>query len=118
MAKSPKARRLRTAPQTMRERAGKTGPATPRRQRLAFVAKPLRFAGKFKLWKAVAWLLRHLVPPYVRNSFRELRQVTWPTRGQTLRLTRDVILFSLVFGIIVGIFDWGLDTLFKEVVLR
>lgn len=118
MAESKKTRRLRAAPQTMRQRAEKSDTVQPKRNRIAFVAVPFRFLGKLKIWKPVVWFVRHLVPPYLRNSFRELRQVTWPGRAQTLRLTRDVILFSLVFGVIVGIFDWGLDTLFKQVVLR
>jgi len=113
-----KTRRLRAAPQSMRERAAQSGTKPSKLRRLAVVGRPFNFLGKLKIWKPFAWLARHIVPPYLRNSFQELRQVTWPGRAQTFRLTRDVILFALVFGIIVGIFDFGLDKLFKQVILR
>jgi preprotein translocase SecE subunit len=54
----------------------------------------------------------------VRNSFKELRHVAWPTGKQTLQLTSAVILFSVIFGVVVALFDFGLDKLFKQVLLR
>lgn len=59
---------------------------------------------------------RRIVPSYFRTSWRELRMVTWPNFKQTRQLTSAVILFALVFGIIVAVFDYGLDRLFKEVI--
>ncbi len=121
-----KTRRLRAAPQTMRERAEKN--QVPSRSRFTWVARvfrPLRVVGRLgrlPVWKPFRFvgrmLTRFLVPPYLRTSFQELRKVTWPTRAQTFRLTSAVILFAVVFGIVVAIADFGLDKLFKQVILR
>lgn len=61
---------------------------------------------------------RFLVPKYFRNSWAELRQVTWPDRMQTVRLTFAVIAFATVFGVVIAIVDFGLDKLFREVLLK
>lgn len=111
----------------MRERAAKTAePKQQKQHRVKRVAgkvfSPARKLGGLKIWKPFKFigrfLAKYVIPPYIRNSFRELRQVTWPSRKQTLQLTRDVILFSVIFGILVAIFDFGLDKLFKQVILR
>lgn len=74
--------------------------------KLKFVAKPLRLLG------LVLW------PRYFRNSFKELRQVKWPDRRQTWRLTFAVLVFALVFGFLVTITDYGLDKVIRRIVLR
>ena len=121
-----KVRRLRPA-ETMRERAERaTEPKQRRiRVRLPFGDAIMRFfgrVGKLKLWKpfvfAGRFLNRFLVPPYLRNSWRELRQVTWPDRKQSRQLTVAVILFSLIFGVLVTVFDYGLDKVFKAIILK
>ena len=121
-----KLRRLRPAPVTMRERAEQSVAPKPKRKlpfriKLPF-GRGIRTVGALKIWKplraAARFLGKMLLPPYVRNSFAELRKVTWPNRKQSLQLTSAVILFSVVFGIIVAIFDYGLDKLFKQVILR
>lgn len=123
-------RRLRQAPQTMRERAASATNPQPKPNRVRRVTRtagtPFRAVGKrlgkLHIWKpfrmAGRILARLFVPLYVRNSFKELRQVTWPTRKQTLQLTTAVILFSVIFGAVVALFDFGLDKLFKQVILR
>lgn len=125
-----KTRRLRQAPQTMRERAERTVNKSqkPKRSRfagasrLAVISKPFKKLGSLKIWKplrvAGRFVGKILLPPYVRNSFRELRQVSWPSRSQTLQLTSAVILFSVIFGLVIAVFDFGLDKLFKQVILR
>jgi len=42
---------------------------------------------------------------YLKESFLELKKVNWLTRQETLDLTLQVILFSLIFVVIYGIFD-------------
>ena len=71
--------------------------------------------GKFKVFRIIG---RILWPYYFRNSWKELRQVTWPTGKQTRQLTIAVLAFSLVFGGIIFAIDFGLDKLFKEVLLK
>lgn len=61
---------------------------------------------------------RFLVPKYFRNSWAELREVSWPDRHQTARLTFAVIAFATVFGIAIAIVDYGLDKLFRELLLK
>ncbi|MBX4190466.1 preprotein translocase subunit SecE [Candidatus Saccharibacteria bacterium] len=72
-------------------------------------ARPFRWLGK-----GLAWL----APKYVVNSWRELRQVHWPSRRETWRLTLAVFIFAIVFGSLVAGVDRGLDELFKKVVLK
>ena len=135
MAEAPqkKTRRLRAAPQTMRERAEREANKQPKQRRvhvsLGWLLKPFRRIGRgvrrvssLKIWRPVRFvgriLGRILFPRYLRRSFAELRQVTWPNRKQTFQLTSAVILFSVIFGLVVALFDFGLDKLFKQVILR
>jgi preprotein translocase SecE subunit len=55
---------------------------------------------------------------YIRGSARELKQVTWPTRHEGLRLTSAVIIFSVIFGVMIALVDFGLDKLFKQLFLK
>lgn len=114
----------------MRERAATTTNQQVKPKRLqkttAKAGAPFRavtrLLGKLHIWKPfkVAGRLigRIVLPMYIRNSLKELRLVTWPTRRQTLELTSAVIIFSVVFGLVVALFDFGLDKLFKQVILR
>ncbi len=62
--------------------------------------------------------LRWLVPSYFVNSWREVKQVTWPNRRETWRLTLAVFIFAVVFGLLIAGVDWVLDQIFKKVVLK
>jgi preprotein translocase SecE subunit len=42
---------------------------------------------------------------YLKESFLELKKVKWLTREETTNLTLEVIIFSLIFVVIYGIFD-------------
>jgi preprotein translocase SecE subunit len=42
---------------------------------------------------------------YLKESFLELKKVKWLTRQETANLTLQVVLFSLIFILIYGIFD-------------
>ena len=60
---------------------------------------------------------RHLVPSYFREAARELKQVTWPTRKETWKLTFAVFLFAIIFGLVIAVVDYGLDKVFRKVLL-
>ena len=60
----------------------------------------------------------HILPSPLRNAWAEVRQVTWPGRKETVRLTIAVLIFSIIFGSFIAVLDLGLDKLFKEVILR
>jgi len=72
-------------------------------------AAPFRY-----IKKGLGWL----TPKYLINSCRELRQVYWPSRRETWRLTLAVFVFAVVFGGLVAGVDKGLDEIFKKVVLK
>jgi preprotein translocase SecE subunit len=71
-----------------------------------FRLRPVRFIGKI------------IGFGYIRNSYSELKGVTWPTWRESRRLTTAVILFSIVFGLLIAVVDYGLDKLFKQVLLK
>ena len=74
---------------------------------IPFKTKPARFIGRI--------LASVLLFKFFREAWRELRQVEWPTARETVRLTMAVFIFSIVFGAIIAITDFGLDKLFKKV---
>lgn len=73
---------------------------------LRWLRKPLRFIGKI------------IVPVYFRQSWQELRQVTWPNWKQSRQLTYAVLVFAVLFGAAVALVDWGLDKLFRDILLK
>lgn len=115
-------RRLRESSETVRERTEAATSSAPRTVKASRVRGGFRRAGSLAIWKPFKvvgrFLSRFLVPPYFKNSWRELGLVTWPDRKQTRDLTFAVILFSIAFGAVVAIVDFGLDKLFKKVILH
>jgi preprotein translocase SecE subunit len=57
------------------------------------------------------------VPKYFRDAWAEIKQVQWPNRKETTKLTTAVLMFALVFSAIVYVLDLGLDRLFRELIL-
>lgn len=119
-SKQPKKRRLRAPSETVRERANKTltageAASKPKRVRgvLGKILLPLRFIGR-----GLRFIGRFIIPPYIRNSWRELRLVSWPSRKQSRQLTVAVMIFAIVFGVLIYFVDLGLDKLFKQVLLK
>ena len=130
---SPKTTRKVKNPETFRERAVKASaqseqPGRSRRLRVA-AGKPVRSSalaakkvGNNKFvrlaTKPFHWLGRILFPKYLRNSYQELKQVHWPNRHDTRRLTFAVVVFAIVFAALVSGLDFILDKLFREVLLK
>ncbi len=132
----PSKRRVKN-PETFRERALKAAETTAqpnRRHRvregvgkpIGAVVRPVRHtAGRlatrqpFKFLVKVLRLIGKIVfPTYFRNSWRELKLVTWPTKTQSRRLTFAVLAFATVFGAVIALVDLGLDKLFKQILLK
>ncbi|MDB5184488.1 MAG: Protein translocase subunit SecE [Candidatus Saccharibacteria bacterium] len=124
-------------PETFREKALKAseaGDKLSKRQRVrggaasgfAKVFGPIgRALQKFFGFKAFRPLRRPvrlvgliLLPPYFRKSWRELKLVEWPSWPESRRLTFAVLVFAFVFGASVAVVDYGLDKLFREVLLK
>ena len=129
--------RIRKTAPTVRERAvaaqAKATKEKPRRIRrlLAEIPSPFRrlhlhlhlpqnrlFNALRAIGRFVKKILSKLAPRYFINSWREVRQVAWPNRRETWRLTLAVFVFALVFGALVAGVDKGLDELFKHLVLK
>lgn len=77
-----------------------------------YVFKPHETGFKGFLTKRRRW-----TPGYFRSAFKELRLVTWPSRRDSWRLVISVFLFSIAFGSVIAIVDFGLDKLFKQAFL-
>jgi preprotein translocase SecE subunit len=130
-----KQRRIRKS-ETVRQKAetvsmAKEQPAKPRRVRrtLGVASQPFRAArraGKREIYlplpdNKVGRFLnkrRHFVPRYFRESFKELKLVTWPDRQQTTQLTIAVFIFAIGFGVIIAVVDFGLDRIFKLILVK
>lgn len=129
MADKPTKRRVKN-PETFREKALKAADesAKPGRVlklrdtggRLASpIARPVgKAASKVGQVKPVRLLGLVIVPVYIRRSWVELRQVTWPNWQESRRLTFAVLIFAVIFGVTIAIVDYGLDKLFRQVLLK
>jgi preprotein translocase subunit SecE len=68
--------------------------------------------------------VRHLnrrvrfVPKFIRESWVELKQVTWPTKRDAMRLTFAVFIFAAVFTIFIQVIDFVFSKLVKEILLK
>ena len=61
---------------------------------------------------------RSFIPRFFREAWAELKQVSWPNRKETFKLTTAVFIFAIAFGLIIAITDYGLDKLFRKVLLQ
>lgn len=119
--------------ETVRERTERTSNQQPKKRRLRSAAGTASRPVK-KVWEGAtkeyhvlpqkeSGLLgfftrsRSLFPTYVVNSWKELRQVSWPGRKTTWKLVLAVYLFAVVFGVTIALVDYGLEKLFKEILL-
>lgn len=129
MAKTekPSKRRIIREAETLREKADKRqAPEAIKKRGIVgwafyYITWPLRFVGRqiaklerFKVFRIIGYVL---VPPYLRNSWGELKQVTWPGRKETFQLTLAVLAFAVIFGILVTTVDYGLEKVFKRIIL-
>ena len=119
-------RRLIKKVESVREKAVKATEDSGQPRRLQKTTRrmgaPFRAIGRFfsrlnsiKFFRIIGYIF---VPPYFRNSWKELRQVTWPAFRVGVRLTFAVIIFAIAFGLFVALLDFLLDKVFKEVLLK
>ncbi len=74
-----------------------------------FKTKPMRKIGRI--------LSKILLINYFRESWRELKLVAWPNKKETIKLTFAVIVFALIFGFAIAIVDYGLDKIFRRLLI-
>ena len=83
---------------------------------------PLKQIGRGLRWffrlRAVRFIGRILGFGFLRSSVQELKQVTWPSRREGFRLTSAVIFFSVIFAVVLAGVDYGLDKVFKQLLLK
>jgi len=60
---------------------------------------------------------RRLVPRYFQESWVELRNVTWPSRKETFKLTVAVFTFAIILGALITVTDYGLEKIFRKLLL-
>lgn len=60
---------------------------------------------------------RRATPRFFSEAWAELRQVTWPNRRETLKLTLAVFVFAIVLSGLIGAVDYGLTQLSEKVLL-
>ncbi len=124
-------RRILKKVETVREKADKEANKPEKKQgviglALHYIAVPfkkvgrplVKYGAKIGHLKPFRILGLILFPTYFRNSWKELKQVTWPSRKQSWQLTLAVIVFATIFGVLIAIVDFGLDRLFKQVLLK
>lgn len=136
--KETKSHRKVKNPETFRQKAlkasieeSKQNPIKRLIKKLVFIIYlPFRLVGakiaKNKIAKAVWKILRKpfriigliILPRYIRNSWKELKLVTWPNWKTSRKLTTAVIVFAIVFGITVAIVDFLLNKLFRNILLK
>ncbi|MEK7059931.1 MAG: preprotein translocase subunit SecE [Patescibacteria group bacterium] len=133
-----KTKRLVKNPETFRERALKASEVSDKPRRSARirkaggqisrpVIKPVRRVASNKLFrkkpfrligKLSSFIGKVIFPVYFRNSWKELKQVTWPRWKESRQLTFAVIVFAIIFGAAIAAVDYGLDKLFRDILLK
>lgn len=53
---------------------------------------------------------------FIKESVAELKQVTYPTRDDVVKLTIVVLLISVVVGVYIGVIDYALTELTKVII--
>ncbi len=53
---------------------------------------------------------------FIGETKIELNKVTWPTKEESIRLTKMVILISIFFGVYLGLLDYGFTKLLNMLI--
>lgn len=130
MAESKPAKRPLKKTETVRERSTRTSNSKPKVRRLRKTADSIgRPAGAVKRFGGREYYLpmpdnrigqflnkrRSFMPKFFKEAWAEVRQVDWPDRRATVKLTLAVFVFSFIFGLLVTVVDYGLGKLFRKV---
>ncbi len=55
---------------------------------------------------------------YFKDTRSEMNHVSWPTREQTINFTLIVLGFSILTGLLLGVFDFAFNFVLKSVILQ
>jgi len=59
-----------------------------------------------------------LLNSLVKGAVGEFRQITWPTRKETVRLVLTVISFSVATALLLGVADYGFLQLVDKFIIK
>jgi preprotein translocase subunit SecE len=76
--------------------------------------KERQLAEQKKLAKKKNKKQRRSLARFFKDVLGEVKKVTWPTRKELFKTTFAVILFIIIFMVIIGLIDLGLNGLFRE----
>jgi preprotein translocase SecE subunit len=99
-----------------RDQASKKEPKLRLPKRVKQVREPRTSKSKFGKFLKIFGIFG--IFGFLISPFREIRLVTWPDWRTTLRLTFAVVCFSVIFGVLVSLLDWGFEIIFKKVFLH
>ena len=51
-----------------------------------------------------------------KNTFAELKKVTWPTRKELINVSLIVLAFMVIMGVIIGLLDAGAGALMSVII--
>jgi preprotein translocase subunit SecE len=80
--------------------------AVEKKKELSFFEKVLNF---FKR------LPKLIVSPF-KNTWRELKKVTWPSRENLFQYTGIVLAFMAFMGLVIGLLDLGASKLIAKII--
>lgn len=55
---------------------------------------------------------------YFKDTRSEMNHVSWPTRKQTINFTVIVLGFSILIGLLLGVFDFAFSFILKSFILQ
>ena len=96
----------------------KTKATTKGDKKQGILKREVNVSGSGKLSKTVRlprWI--RAIGGYFTGSWRELRQVNWPTRKATWGMTLAVMIFTLILAVFILLLDLGFEQLFKRIIL-
>lgn len=54
---------------------------------------------------------------FFKDIGQELKKVIWPTRQHLVKSTMTVIVVCIIMGSLIWLFDWGISTMIKTLVI-
>ncbi|MCX6712536.1 MAG: preprotein translocase subunit SecE [Candidatus Vogelbacteria bacterium] len=55
---------------------------------------------------------------YFKDTRSEMNHVSWPSREQTINFTIIVLGFSVLVGLLLGVFDFAFSFILKSFILK
>jgi len=129
----PKKPSRRKAPETVRERAERQANKQLKSDSKSRIWHPFRSIKKVsnkefnpvklpdnKYGKVLGKRIRisRIIPKFFREAWAELKNVTWPSRREAVRLTGAVVIFAVIFAIFVQTLDFIFDRVVKVIILK